>query len=673
MRGKGLTIFLFLYSFSFCINAQQVFWASKVLAFSSENTIPFQPSANKAIQVLGKPNVLPQFVSSGLAWQPAKKPQVGQEYIKVGFDTLMAVQQICIARSFGDAPISKIMAFDSLMKEHLLYVYNGTAVAHEKGHILNILLPEKTSFKVHAISVFVESKDINDQPQLDAIGISESDNPIQVKINIAEDAPKEIVRSNLGKGVNSRHQEFAPVISSDGKTLYFTRNYVSLLGKSKDQDVYFSNIDKNDKWTKAQNIGLPINTKDKNAILAISTDGTEILLMNKYHENGKLSSGISRSLKTAEGWAFPEEVKIDNFYNQSPNAEFTVSSDGRIMVMSIQRKNTVGKRDLYVSFKKANDTWTEPKSLGKTINSIEHEMTPFIAADTKTLYFSTRGLPGYGDNDIFKSKRLDDTWTNWTEPENLGAGVNTPYWDGYFTLPASGEYAYVCSFNGSNKEDIFKLTLPKTVQPDPVALFTGRVLTSTDKQPVTAKIMMIPRNKLLKKEEKVYEPANGNFKFVLPLNEIIDFIPNASGYLAINETIDLTKENSYQEIKKDLYLLPLEVGNKGVLNSLTFEQGEAKLLPMAMKELDKIVQAMIEIPTLEVLFEGHTDNQGDFQLNLQLSESRVAEVKKYITSKGISANRITTKGWGQTRPIASNATEERRRLNRRVEFTITKK
>ena len=303
----------------------------------------------------------------------------------------------------------------------------------------------------------------------------------------------------------------------------------------------------------------------------------------------------------------------------------------------------------------------------------EDEVAPFIASDGKTIYFSTSGFPGYGENDIFKSTRLDDTWQYWSEPENLGPAINTPYWDAYFTIPASGDYAYICSMNASKKEDIYKLELPKTAKPEPVAIISGDILTTTDKKPVEAVLTMTPQNDKLKPEVKKYDPATGSFSFVVPLKEVYNFVPYAKGYLAIGELVDLSKEISYREIKKDFYLMPLEVGNKGVLNSFTFEQGESHLQAPALKDLDRIAQAMNDFPTLEILFEGHTDNQGDFQLNLKLSEERVEEVKNYLISKGIASDRVTTKGWGQTRPIASNATEERRRLNRRVEFTITKK
>jgi outer membrane protein OmpA-like peptidoglycan-associated protein len=675
MLKKSATFLFFLLINVYPIFSQKTYWASKVLEFSSERVIPFQTTEYKAIQALGKPNVLPNFVESTAAWEPSQPDSPSNEFISVGFDTLIRIHQVAVAENYGQGCIDKILALDVEKKYHTLYQCPENQLLHnkEKGKFLNVFLPKLTPYQVVAIKLVLNTEKIKGPNQIDAIGISETLEPIKSVIRVAADAPKEVVRENLGKGVNSRHQEFAPVISSDGKTLFYTRNHLSMFGKEKDQDIWFSVQDNNGNWIKSKNIGYPINTNDKNAVFSVSADGTEILLMNKYNKDGKLSPGISRSYRTRAGWAYPEEVKIDNYYNQSPNAEYAISADGMVMVMSIQRKNSTGKRDLYVSFKKDKNEWSEPVNMGRQINTYEHDVTPFIAADGKTLYFSTQGLPGFGNNDIFKTQRLDDTWQLWSEPENLGSAINTPNWDGYFTLPASGEYAYVCSMNASKKEDIYRLELPKTAKPEPVAIISGNVLTTTDKKPIEAVLTMTPQNDKLKPEVKNYDPATGAFSFVVPLKEIYDFVPYSKGYLAISETVDLSKEISYREIKKDFYLMPLEVGNKGVLNSFTFEQGESKLQAPALKNLDRIAQAMMDFPTLEILFEGHTDNQGDFQLNLKLSEERIEEVKTYLISKGVPAERITTKGWGQTHPIASNATEERRKLNRRVEFTITKK
>lgn len=680
MLKKSAIFIYFIVNISFPTLSQKTYWASKVLAFSSERIMPFQTSEYKAIQALGKPNVYPNHVISTAAWEPSSSDSPNEEYITVGFDTLMSVRQVAVAENYGQGCISKIIALDTEANPHILF---NTSNEHSKptlkGKMLNIYLPENTPYNVAAIKLILNTEKIKGPNQIDAIGISETTEPIKAMIKIAPDAPEEVFRENLGKGVNSRHQEFAPIISRDGKTLFYTRNYLNFFGKQKkdiletDQDIWYTELDKNGEWSKAKNIGSPINDKQRNAIFAISSDGKEIFLLNIYNKNGNHSPGISHSIKLKDGWSFPETVIIEKYYNDSPYCDYSISPDGTVMIMSIKRKSSIGLNDLYVSFKKEKNLWSEPINIGRQINTGENEVAPFIASDGKTLYFSTSGHPGFGENDIFKSTRLDDSWQLWTEPENLGPAINTPNWDAYFTIPASGDYAFICSINASKKEDIYRLELPKTAKPEPVAIISGDILSTIDKKPIESVLTMTPQNDKLKPEVKNYDPSIGAFSFVVPLKEIYDFVPYAKGYLAINETVDLSKEISYREIKKDFYLMPLEVGNKGILNSFTFEQGEARLQAPALKDLDRIAQAMIDIPTLEILFEGHTDNQGDFQLNLKLSEERVGEVKTYLISKGVSAQRITTKGWGQTRPLASNATEERRKLNRRVEFTIVKK
>jgi outer membrane protein OmpA-like peptidoglycan-associated protein len=667
-----LCIFLLI---SYLSHSQKTFWASKVLTFSSEKVVPFQATEYKAIQVLGKPTKLPNYGDSGTAWQPSEIDNPNEDYIKVAFDTTMRVKQIAVAENLGAGCITKIILYDINNVEHEIYQNNSNINPNGNGigKMFNFILPEITSYVVKSLQLKLNTSRVKGPNQIDAIGISQDSEPVKAFIRVAADAPKKVTKENLGKSVNSRHQEFAPVVSQDGKTIFYTRNYLSLFGKEKDQDVWVTVSDGFGGWEKSKNIGYPINNPEKNAVFAVSTDGREILLMNKYNPSGKLTAGISRSKRTRDGWSFPEEVKIENYYNESPNAEFCISPDGKVMIMSVQRRRTMGKRDLYVSFKNDDDTWCEPKHTGNILNTAEHDVTPFIAADGKTLYFSTRGLPGFGDNDVFKSTRLDDTWQNWTEPENLGSAINTDKWDGFFNFPAAGDYAYICSYNAGGHEDIFRIELPKSAKSDPVVVLSGEVLSTVDKKPVSATLSYVSEGFPKLSERKKFDPESGHFVFVLPLKNVYNFVPYARGYLAITESLDLTREESYKEMRKNFFLMPLEVGQKMVLNSFMFEQGEAKVLPSAYPDLDRIVQAMTDIPSLEVLLEGHTDNQGDFQLNLKLSEDRVEDAKRYLVSKGISPERIQTKGWGQTRPIASNLTEERRKLNRRVEFTITKR
>ncbi|MFN8356224.1 MAG: OmpA family protein [Spirosomataceae bacterium] len=664
---------------AFQTNAQKVFWASKVLGFSTEALFAGQTTEYRAIQALGRPNKLPQYGSTTCAWQPSTQDNPGDEWIKVMYDTLMPIRQVVIAENIGQGCITKILAYDEGGKEHAIYE-NAELPSSGSGKLLTIILPEMTPFKVSAIKLVLNTARVKGWNQIDAIGVSQADKPIEVLINVNKDTPMDIVKENLGAGVNSKAHELAPVIAPDGKTLYFTRwNHPDNMGeidritKKKNQDVWYSKLEAGGVWGEAQNLGEPINNADNNAICSISTDGKTILLINIYRPDGTLAKGLSKSKRQRNGWTFPTEVKIKNYQNESNYSEFSLSPDGKVLVMTAQAKETFGSKDLYVSFLQPDSSWSEPRNMGPSINTAEAESTPFVAADNKTLYFSTAGHAGYGSNDIFLTRRLDETWTKWSAPENLGAAINTPEWDGYFTIPASGDYAYLCSQEESlGLEDIYRLKLYPAIKPEPVAIISGNVYDFVSKKPIGADVLanVLVDNKEVGKTD--YDPQTGEYKMVVPLRETYSIIASKKGYMPLSESIDLAKEKNYREIKKNLYLIPIAPGQKIVLNHVFFEQSKFELLPASYPELDRILQIMKDNPTVEIQLEGHTDNQGDFNLNLQLSQDRVTEVKKYLTSKGIDEKRISVKGWGSTKPVASNVTEDKRKLNRRVEFVVVK-
>ena len=667
-----IPLFIFLSLLSIQTYAQKTFWASRVIAFSSEYSDANTTKENRAIQVLGKPNVLPQLGKSVCAWQPQTQDNPQEEFLIVGFDTLMAIRQIAIAENFGQGCIIKVEGFDEFDNLKPLWI-NKNAPSAEIGKMTNIILAKLTNFKVRGIKIVLNTSRVKDWNEIDAIGISQSEIPIKATINLAKNLPSEIIKENLGSNVNSAYREIAPVISPDGKTLYYTRwKHPDNLGNYKNQDVWFSEMQKDGKWGLAKPIGQPINNTEHNAICAISPDGKTILLNNVYLKDGSMAKGVSISTKTATGWGFPKSITIKNFKNKSDYAEYSFSPNGRILIMTGQFTETQGGKDIYVSFLQPDDTWSEPKDLGKKINSADEESTPFIAADGKTLYFSTKGISGYGNNDIFLSRRLDDTWLKWSEPENLGSVINTSEWDGYFTISALTDFAYFSSQESSlGEEDIFKLAVPESIKPNAVVQITGGVYNKVDNKPISARINV----QSMTDGDTVcvsYDPLTGDYKMMLPTKQSYTISATKKGFIAVSEPLDFTKENNFKEVKKNIYLLPIEAGQKMTLNSVFFEQSKAVIIDTSFPELDRIVRAMKENPTMEIMLEGHTDNQGDWNANLLLSKERVEEVQKYLAIKGINMKRIQVQGYGSTRPVASNNSEEKRRLNRRVEVTIIK-
>jgi outer membrane protein OmpA-like peptidoglycan-associated protein len=653
--------------------AQEVQWANKLVGFSSEFQKDNVGQEGHASQVLGRPNTLPPYGDNSCAWSPYNSDSNVEEWIKVGFQSPQKAKQVVVIENFNQGAVTRVFGYDVSGKETLIFENNFTQTT-DIGKMLSIPITD-TALVISAVKIVMNPSKVKGYNQIDAIGITSAARPVFYDVRVSKDAPKEIVKENLGASINSKGQELAPIISPDGKTLFFTRGkYEGNVGQASTQDVWFSHFE--DKaWSTAENMGAPINNSDNNAIVSISTDGRTLFLMNVYRPDGTMAFGLSKSIKTKSGWTRPSECKIDDIYNLDAknNSEFAISPKGNVLIMAIKRRDTVGDRDLYVSFLKADGSWSKPLNMGVIINTAETESTPFIGTDNRTLYFTSYGHAGYGSGDIFVCRRLDDTWTNWTEPENLGSAINTPKWDGFLSIPASGEYAYVSSKqNAIGEEDIFRFKVYPAMRPDPVAILSGSVLDAETNKPVKSDIVtdLMKDNSNVSKIE--YDPETGEYKMIVPVKEAYRLTAPKDGYFSTSEIVDLTKDKKFRDIRKNILLVPIKVGAKLALSNVMFEQSKSELLSQALPDLDQIAAMMLKYPKMEILLEGHTDNQGDFKLNIQLSEDRVCEVQQYLSTKNIEPIRVQTKGWGASKPRANNQTEESRKRNRRVEFTILK-
>jgi outer membrane protein OmpA-like peptidoglycan-associated protein len=342
--------------------------------------------------------------------------------------------------------------------------------------------------------------------------------------------------------------------------------------------------------------------------------------------------------------------------------------------MSIEDDDSYGEKDIYFSTQRADGSWTKPANIGPDINTMQGEYSPVLASDNKTMYFASQGHYGYGSYDIYVTRRLDDSWKKWSEPINLGPKINTSGGDMGFSIPASGKEVYSYSSNGDMKADIYLTELgeAKSVMPDPVYLVSGHVYNAKTKKPIHSDIAyeLLPSG--VSSGTASSDPDNGEYKIVLPVGQHYGYYAEEPGYISVHENLDIPESSQYTEIHKDLYLVPIEVGQKVQLNNIFFVQSKAELINTSYPELDRMVQIMNTNPKMEIRVDGHTDNVGDPKKDMDLSQQRADAVKAYLVQKGIAAKRITTKAFGGTQPIASNAKEETRKLNRRVEFLITK-
>ncbi len=658
-----------LISFLFTLNlySQEIRWADKLIDYTSE----LSRKECSAKEILGKPSVMPEFGFSECSWCP--HPVFGRDYesITVGFDNPIFVEQIIINENYYSGLIYQIILFDSLNIQNIVYE-NKYPKLNSNSNLFRTLI-QKTQYRVYKLQLKVLASLAYKGCGYDAIGISDAATPINIQINSAISKDINYLPENLGPNINSESPELAPIITQDGQKIYFTRSDHPLnIGIKKAQDIWYSNLNSKNEFMPAINIGYPLNNEYSNYAISVSADGNSMIVGNKYNSAiGKASPGISISYLKGTDWSYPQGLEILELNPMQSSSSYNLASNGKVLILSVEREDSFGKNDMYVSFKINDSTWSEPQNLGLDINSATDDVAPFIAADMTTLFFSSSGRPGYGDKDIFISRRLDDTWKHWSEPLNIGSPINTSEWDAYFTIPASGEYGYFVSSNNSiGREDIFRIKLPEALKPQIVTLVSGRVLNAKDNTPVDAKIIYEFLNSGQEAGLARSNANDGSYQIVLPAGNKYGFLAEANGFIAINENLDLKNITYYQEINKDLYLVPVKKGATIRLNNIFFEFAKFELLTDSYSELNRIITFLNENNEYNIEISGHTDNVGSDANNKQLSKNRANAVAQYLISKGIVKNRIKIVGYGKSKPVAPNDTDENRQINRRVEFKL---
>lgn len=522
---------------------------------------------------------------------------------------------------------------------------------------------------------------------------------LQIKAQPGKDSSRV---ENLGNQVNSEYNEINPMISPDGKTLYFARisHPNNTHGNKGSQDIWYSELDiVSGKWGPARRMGFPLNKDEYNCAYSITPDGNTMLVKGSYTNGNYETRGFSLSKRTAGGWSPPQKMEIPGYVNMS-KGQFDcgfMSADGKVLLMAFSEKKNSKEDDIYVSFRQKDGSWSKPIDLGPEVNTKFTETTPFLAPDGATLYFSSNRDGGQGSNDIYVCKRVDKTWKHWSKPVNLGPDINTDGYDAYYSLSASGEYAYLTTFkNTIGKGDIVRVKLsddkptnqpgklgggddvantntPST-RPDPVALISGKVIDQTTGKPIEARIIYQTLPDGAEAGEATSDPVTGEYKIVLPYGQKYTMRAIAKDFIAEGDNVDLTQNKGFQEIKgKELKMVPIEVGRSVRLNNIFFDTGKSELRPESGPELDRLVTTLNETPKMVIEVRGHTDNTGSNEVNVKLSQDRADSVREYFISKGIEPDRVASKGFGEAKPVATNDTEDGRQQNRRVEFVIIKK
>lgn len=662
---------------------ETVQWASQVMYVTSEAG-PLQYSAT---QVLHKPNIYPSSGASPNSWR-AKKPN-DKDFIVVKFDEFISAQQIAIAETENPGAITKVYAYDKYDTEYLLFELTPRTLP-VKNRLLNLFF-EKTNYNIAYIRVDIDGSAVDGYNAIDAIGISESNVPINILMNLTDYVNEDLNVEKLGKNVNSAYVEHNPILSPDGNILFFSRrNHPGNVGGVNDgEDIWYCTLDESTgDWGPAKNIGPPLNNAGPNFVTSVTQDGEELILLlgNQYGKRGKMFPGVSKA-KHLGGHIYenPENIIIPNDYNYSNKADYFTNNKQNVIIMSVERDDTFGDRDLYATFKIPRRGWSEPMNLGGDINSADVESAPFLADDNRTLYFSSKGFPGYGGMDIFVTRRIGSGWSKWTTPENLGSAVNGKTDDLYFSIPSNGNMAYLSKGEVDKDTDVFQFQVDeffikekeintsdtiKVAKVEEVLIAVkGKVLNSKTNKPIGTKIFIerLPDGANIGITSSA---SNGEYEFKVRPGALYGFFAEADGFLSVSANINISATDNSGDIKQDLYLTPIEKGVNIIINNIFFDVNDSDLHTASFPELDRILNLLESNKIDKIEISGHTDSSGDNHYNLNLSQQRANAVLNYFISNGISRSRVIAKGYGETAPIAPNDNESNRSKNRRVEFKL---
>ncbi len=469
----------------------------------------------------------------------------------------------------------------------------------------------------------------------------------------------------LNLSVNTENSEYLPTITGDNSTMIFTRR---IGGK---EDFYISK-EHNGNWTETKPFD-EFNTSANEGAFAISSDGKMILFskMNKTIE-GK-SFDIFYSKKNDGNWTFPKSIgnNINTHYYES---QPSISSDGKTLFFVSNRPNGVGGLDIWQSTLDNAGKWSKPICLGNEVNTKYDEQAPYIHPDGNTLYFVSKGHLGMGGADIFMSKKVNNKWS---QAKNVGYPINTKADEGPLFVTLDGKKGYYSSDRESKAVknlDIYSFDLPESIKPELVTYVKGIVVDSDTRETLKAVINIYNnRSGILL---KTIETDNDTFLITLPLGVDYNFTVEQKGYVFYSQNFELEEQRSGispYTITVELVELSNEITESKpiVLNNIFFETNSFHLdIERSKIELDNLLELLNKNPNIQLTISGHTDNIGSEKDNLELSKKRAKSVKDYLSNNGISDNRLSYIGYGESMPIATNKTEEGRKKNRRTEFTV---
>ena len=541
------------------------------------------------------------------------------------------------------------------------------------------------------IEIYIRNKNAN--PDLVRQAYSMKDN-CEFAIKSLKN-PRNFNPVNVGPGINTADPEYFPTITVDGKTILFTRRIKDerVPNFKQQEDFYVSELNNQNIWETARPMPQNVNTVLNEGAPTIAADGRSLIFVacsdqsgdNNYGESrvGKGSCDMFYTKKLGARWTDPINLP-GNVNTPSWESQPSLSADGKTLyfIRRVSKRGEMTNSDIYFSKLMDDGQWATPTALPKHINTPVQEESVLIHPDGKTLYFASHGHVGMGGSDIYLS-RLDDKG-NWSTPENLGYPINTMYEENSLMVSPDGEIAFFASDRkgGFGDLDIYYFDLPEEFKPTKTLYFEGIVYDITTRNPVPGKFQLVD---LKTGKEVIVSEADkltGEFMVSLPVNREYALNVSYPGYTFFSQNFNMLNPEGLEAIHMDVPMVPITSDIPTVLANVFFDLRKSTLRPESFVELDKLVDLLVKNPSIKIEIGGHTDTRGDDKDNTKLSTDRAKTVYDYIISKGINADRMSYKGYGETKTVVSDeeiaklasekAKEVAHQSNRRTEYKIIK-
>lgn len=484
--------------------------------------------------------------------------------------------------------------------------------------------------------------------------------------------PVDFEPTNLGDEVNSVNDEYWPTPSLDGKHLIFTRLMKD--GRRPQEDFFMAELDSVN-WERATPLS-EVNTSENEGAQTLSADSKILFFTACNREDGLGSCDIYFSRFVNGTWTEPQNAGSginSNYWEAQPS----FSSDNRFLYFSSNRSGGKGQKDIWrIEFQGFVESgapkWSEPMNLTE-LNTNGNEISPFIHANNKNIYFASDSHLGMGGFDLFSA--FIDELGGIHDLKNLGYPINTHKDDMGLTISSIGDVAYFSSAREADKGlDIFSFNLTTGLRPQPVSYVKAKVTNKATLQPVLANIELVNLNSSVRKPRVEKADEKGEIMMALPLGRNYAFNVSEPGFLFFSESFLLADANSVADpIHLNIELDPIEIGAQMELYNIYYETDSFAILPESEPELQTLVSFLTNNSKLKVEIQGHTDSSGNAVDNKILSEKRAKSVVEYLVENGTSLNRLSHKGYGDTVSIATNETVDGRRLNRRTTIRIIEK